>query len=276
MFRIGEFAQIAQVSGRQLRYYEQLGLLQPGYVDPETGYRHYHIRQLPRLNRILALKELGLTLDQIGPLLDNQVSPAELRGMLAMRRTQIEQSLRAEETRLRHIQSRIDQLDRGENGGCDVVLKSVPAMPYLSLRTECSDMEDAVRCIGEVARAGLARIRPGLRDKLVVASRNDGAAEALDLDIGFTLTRASNLSVRIADDRILTMGELPAVGTMATVVRSGPDYASHRAFGALGEWMEAQGYRIAGACREVFLEPIGQVPDADALVEIQFPVQPVD
>ena len=72
MFRIGEFAQIAQVSGRQLRFYDQLGLLQPAHIDAQTGYRYYSIRQLPRLNGILALKELGLSLEQIGPLLEGQ------------------------------------------------------------------------------------------------------------------------------------------------------------------------------------------------------------
>jgi DNA-binding transcriptional MerR regulator len=64
MFRIGEFAQIAQVSGRQLRFYDQLGLLRPAHTDQQTGYRYYSIRQLPLLNSILALKELGLSLEQ--------------------------------------------------------------------------------------------------------------------------------------------------------------------------------------------------------------------
>ena len=73
MFRIGEFAQIAQVSGRQLRFYDQLGLLRPAHIDQQTGYRYYTIRQLPRLNSILALKELGLSLEQIGPLLENEI-----------------------------------------------------------------------------------------------------------------------------------------------------------------------------------------------------------
>ncbi|MGA7070063.1 MerR family transcriptional regulator [Bradyrhizobium sp.] len=85
MFRIGEFAQIAQVSTRQLRFYDQLGLLQPVRADAQTGYRYYSIRQLPRLNSILALKELGLSLEQIGPLLKDAISAAELRGMLTMK-----------------------------------------------------------------------------------------------------------------------------------------------------------------------------------------------
>jgi len=107
MFRIGEFAQIAQVSTRQLRFYDQEGLLRPVKTDPQTGYRYYSARQLPRLNCILALKELGLSLEQIAPLLDGEMSAAELRGMLTMKRAQVERSLREEEVRLRHTESRI-------------------------------------------------------------------------------------------------------------------------------------------------------------------------
>src|ERR1700739_1765752 len=117
MFRIGEFAQIAQVSSRQLRFYDQLGLLQPAHTDSRTGYRYYSIRQLPRLNSILALQELGLSLEQIGPLLKDDISPAELRGMLIMKRAQVAQGLREKEVRLRHIESRIAQIDK--SGGIE-------------------------------------------------------------------------------------------------------------------------------------------------------------
>ena len=58
-----------------------LGLLKPAIVDRETGYRFYSAAQLPRLNRILVLKELGLSLEQIGRIIDDDVSPAELRAM---------------------------------------------------------------------------------------------------------------------------------------------------------------------------------------------------
>ena len=174
MFRIGEFAQIAQVSGRQLRFYDQLGLLQPAHTDPQTGYRYYSIRQLPRLNCILALKELGLSLEQIGPLLKNELSPAELRAMLTMKRAQLEQSLREEEARLRHIESRIAQIDRqGGIGDYDVVMKSVPATPFLSLRCACDGMDEVVRMVRTVAEDGSRQIRPALRDKLIVVARND-------------------------------------------------------------------------------------------------------
>lgn len=275
MFRIGEFAQIAQVSGRQLRFYDQLGLLQPAHTDPQTGYRYYSIRQLPQLNCILALKELGLSLEQIGPLLKEALSPTELRAMLTMKRAQLAQSLREEETRLRHIESRIAQIDRqGGIGDYDVVMKSMPSTPFLSLRCACDGMDEAVQMVRIVAEDGARQIRPTLRDKLVVVARNDRDDEKLDLEIGFSLTRPSNTSIRIAGDLVLRASELPAVETMATIVRPGTNAESHTSFGAIGMWIEANAYEIAGPCREVFLEPITGPPGFDgALVEIQFPVR---
>ena len=86
MFRIGEFSKIAQVSGRQLRHYDRLGLLTPEYTDPSSGYRYYTAQQLPRLNKILALKELGLSLSQIDRLLNEAISAEEIRGMLTMKK----------------------------------------------------------------------------------------------------------------------------------------------------------------------------------------------
>ena len=65
MFKIGDFSRIARVSCRLLRYYDEIGLLKPGSTERDTGYRYYSASQLPRLNRILVLKELGLSLEEI-------------------------------------------------------------------------------------------------------------------------------------------------------------------------------------------------------------------
>ena len=275
MFRIGEFAQIAQVSTRQLRHYDQLGLLRPDHTDQRSGYRYYSIRQLQRLNRILALKELGLSLDQIRPLLEGDIAAAELRGMLTMKRAQVEQSLQIEEARLRHIETRIAEIDRqGRMEGYDVVVKSVPAAPFLSLRQSFESMEDVPVVLCAIAEEGSRQIRPGLRDKLIVVARNDSEDEKLDLEMGFSLTRPSNASLRLSGGGLLLASELPAVATMATIVRPGTNAASHLSFAAIGSWIEANRYEIAGPCREVFLEPvIGQPGFAKALVEIQFPVR---
>ncbi|MFD6215421.1 MerR family transcriptional regulator, partial [Nocardia salmonicida] len=70
MFSIGDFARHGQVSVRMLRHYDAVGLLPPARVDAATGYRFYAAAQLARLNRLIALKELGFTLEQVGRMLE--------------------------------------------------------------------------------------------------------------------------------------------------------------------------------------------------------------
>jgi DNA-binding transcriptional MerR regulator len=274
MFRIGEFSRIARVSGRLLRYYDGIGLLSPRRIDPATGYRYYAADQLTRLNRILALKDLGLSLEQVAGMIDDKISTDEIRGMLMLRKAQLERSLSEEAARLRHIESRLQQIDEeGALSNYDVVVKSAPTQPYLAIRRTFPTMEDAIATVGDVARAVTARIPDSIRDPLVVVAYSDFEEEDLDLEIGFALTRPTNRAVALPDRSEMAMTELPGVDSLATVARRGPKHQSHLAFGALGLWMDANGYAMAGPSREVFLELPLQIPDQeDIVMEIQFPV----
>lgn len=91
MMTIGAFARLAQVSPRMLRHYDEIGLLVPATVDAANGYRGYEIAQLGRLHRLLALRDLGFTLEEIRPLLDDEVAVDELRGMLRLRQSEVAQ-----------------------------------------------------------------------------------------------------------------------------------------------------------------------------------------
>jgi DNA-binding transcriptional MerR regulator len=274
LFRIGEFSQIARVSARLLRYYDSIGLLRPQRIDPDTGYRYYSAGQLQQLNRILALKELGLSLDQVARMLDERVSAAEIRGMLALKKAELEQSLAEEAARLRHIESRLVQIEeQGSLGDYDVVLKSASALPILSTRAVYPNFDDAIAALRDVARAVRTQIAAAARENIIVVAHCDFDDENLDLEIGVTLTRAVNKPVRLPSGGQLVLAELPASSTLATIVRSGPLYQSHLAFGKLGVWMEANGYQIVGPCREVFLDmPFETSSQKDPAVEIQFPV----
>jgi DNA-binding transcriptional MerR regulator len=271
MFRIGEFSRIARVSGRLLRYYDSIGLLSPQHVDATTGYRHYTIGQLGRLNRILALKDLGLTLEQVARLIDDKVSTDEIRGMLLLRKAELEQSLSAEAARLRHIESRLQQIDeQGELKNYDVILKSAPAQPYLSTRRRFGGMDEVVALLRTIVQTVTAQVPAAWRNELIVVAHSDFDDEDLDLDIGFGLAKPINRSIALPDQTSMTIAELPAVDALATLVRRGPGEQSHIGFGALGLWMAANDYQIDGPSREVFLElPTG----ADAVMEIQFPVR---
>ena len=107
MFSIGEFARHGRVSVRMLRHYDAIGLLRPATVDPASGYRFYQAGQLADLNRLVALKDLGFTLQQVQAILAEQVSAAELRGMLRLRRAEIHAQIEAETARLARVGARL-------------------------------------------------------------------------------------------------------------------------------------------------------------------------
>jgi DNA-binding transcriptional MerR regulator len=273
MYKIGEFAQIAQVSGRLLRYYDSIGLLSPKRIDPATGYRHYTAAQLGDLNRILALKELGLSLDQVARFLRDGVSVEEIRGMLSLRKAELERSLDEEAIRLRQVESRLQQIDaHGHLGDYDVVVKAAPAQAFLSHRREFTGMDEAVAVLRDLVENAAPRIPESAREALVVVAHSAFERDMLDLEIGFTLTRPLAKPIATAAGLRLEAAELPPAPALATLVRRGPDYQSHLAFATLGLWMDANHYAIAGPSREIFLELPFRRPDQEAVVEIQFPV----
>ena len=273
MFRIGEFSKIAQVSGRQLRFYEQIGLLQPEHTDPQTGYRFYTAAQLPRLNRILALKELGFTLEEISPMLDSEISPDELRGMLTLKRSQVAHTVQEETARLKLIESRIEQIDRGSDpNGIDMVVKSIPAQPYLSVRKTIPDMPSSYalfqRVSTEVPRAVNANC---LGPLTVVMHLETFEWEQMDIEIGFVLQDKLAMAVTLSDGSELTVRVLHALPKAATAVRVGPIETGHGSYQAVGRWIEAHHMRLDGPSREVVL----QAPTAttDMVTEIQVPIE---
>lgn len=110
MFRIGDFSRIARVSARLLRFYDEIDLFKPAHADSQSGYRYYTVTQLAQLNRITVLKDLGFSLEQIRDILKTDISAAELRNMLLLRRNDVERTLTIEAQRLRHIETRIAQI----------------------------------------------------------------------------------------------------------------------------------------------------------------------
>jgi DNA-binding transcriptional MerR regulator len=278
MFRIGEFSKIAQVSGRLLRYYDEIGLLTPEFADPQTGYRYYSARQLPLLNRILVLKELGLSLEQISRLLDQGTSADEIRGMLTLRKAQIEQSVQAEMAQLHVVEARLQQIETyGQMQEPDVILKSVPAQQFLAWREVLPDM-DAVRRLVQRIHAVVPKElgQNSLGHIAVVIHFPIYEPEALDLEIGYLLTGKVSKSVRLSEERALAVQELPAIDTMATLVHIGKVSDSHHSYGVLGTWLEQNQWQIIGVGREILMQLPLQGKEDEAVIEIQLPVSRID
>ena len=135
MFKIGEFSKLGKVTIDTLRHYDALGLLKPANVDPFTGYRYYSAKQLVTLNRIAALKELGLALDEIVQVLNNNLTVDQLRGMLKMQQITTERELRSAQQRLDRVMARLLYLDQEDTmPNYEVNLKAVEALTVAAVR----------------------------------------------------------------------------------------------------------------------------------------------
>lgn len=87
MFKIGDFSRLSFVTVKTLHYYDEIGLLKPVKVDRFTGYRYYSADQLPRLNYIVALKNLGLSLEEIGTMISNNLTPTQMRDLFILKKS---------------------------------------------------------------------------------------------------------------------------------------------------------------------------------------------
>ncbi|MFJ2878342.1 MerR family transcriptional regulator [Streptomyces sp. NPDC086796] len=256
MFTIGDFARYGRVSARMLRHYDAIGLLPPDRTDPATGYRFYGAAQLARLNRIIALKDLGFTLQQVRAILDEQVGPEELRGMLRLRRAELEEAMRAAGARLAQVEARLRSIEsEGRMSMDDVVVRNVAAVRVAELAGTAAgyEPEDITPVIGPLydrlfpllGEAGVSPSGPGIA---YYEDAPEGGG-AVVVHAGVTVSAP----VGPLGDTGVTVVELPPFEA-ATIVHRGSMDGVLPTSQALARWIDANGYRSAGYAREVGLE----------------------
>ena len=273
MFTTGEFSKIARVSRRLLRHYRDIGLFLPADSDPQSGYNYYSIHQLPALNRILALRDLGFSLEQIQRTVSSDVSTDELRGMLQMRKAEIERSLLDELQKIRSIESRLEVLEQGIPD-LEVIIKSIPAQHYLSAQHICINAEHSLQLIGEMQRVLPAQVgSKNLGEMITMLHSEDFRVEDAPIEIGYILPKSKSFDpIELKDlDLIFAPRTLEAVETMATVaITQNPDFW-HQGTTAIGHWMDTHGYKMNGSQREVWYSNPSSSAE-ELMVELQIPV----
>jgi DNA-binding transcriptional MerR regulator len=252
MLSIGEFAQLGQVSPRTLRHYNDDGLLVPARIDPTTGYHSYQITQLARLHRIVALRDLGFGLDQIGALVDGDLSGEALRGMLRLRQAQIESTVAEEQARLRRVEARLRFLERSNTMAVpDVVVKMTQPLTVAEATGVAPGfgpvLNKTFQALVPRVLEHLRRVdtRPGMMVGWYEEPRDDGSVVA---HVGFEI-----------DDQAVASGDGVSVLTLpvvevASVVHHGAMEDVVPVYEALVQWIEDSGYRLAGRSRELYLE----------------------
>jgi DNA-binding transcriptional MerR regulator/effector-binding domain-containing protein len=279
MFSIGDFAGLGRVSVRMLRHYDAIGLLRPAHVDPHSGYRYYTAEQLRLLNRVIALKDLGFTLHQVQAMIEDKVDVGELRGMLRLRRAELEERVDQDRIRLAQVDARLRMIEsEGHMDTGDVILKSIPATRVAMLSGTATSYDHPTsitenlsplypRLMELMEKHGVAitgtpiayylpaPTGPGDETISVHAAFPIGAVEP-DADLGFDVV------------------DLPAVEHAATALHQGSMSEAFRTGEKIANWIGDNGYRTVGPgfAREVYLDcPPGEFDKW--VTEMQVPVR---
>lgn len=272
MFVIGEFARHGRVSVRMLRHYDAIGLLEPMWIDPASAYRFYDASQLSRLNRIVALKNLGFTLQQVASMLDDQLSIAELQGMLKLRQAELQQQIATDTARLAQVRARLLAIEGEANQIAPVLVKRIEPVRVAELTGTAVGYEPQFitpviqRMYRELPRqlcnAGITVTGPG------VAHYEDADGDTGAIKVYAALPIADQPATSHGFD-VVCLGEIPAA---ATLIHHGSMDNVLVGMQALARWIDVSGYESLGYPREVTLK-LSDNRD-DWVTELQEPIAP--
>ncbi|HEX2915895.1 MAG TPA: MerR family transcriptional regulator [Chloroflexia bacterium] len=274
MFKIGEFARLGQVSIRTLHHYEDLGLLKPQEIDSFTGYRYYSTTQLPRLNRILALKELGLSLEQIGLMLDRELTTEQLKGMLLLKQAEFQEQLEQIRLHLKRLENWLAQLESGGiemalTGNYEVTLKKVEPMLVASIRQKVPQYGILSGLFGELrsylAQFGFTKVRPSM--VLWHFSQDN------DPEQGFEVEVIEQLEYAVPGNERVKVYELPQLDLVASVTYQGSFETANQAYQALGSWVEEKDFQNFGSTRQIHHVFDPNLDPSAFVTEFQMPVE---
>lgn len=278
MFKIGEFSRLGQVTIETLRHYDAVGILKPEKVDPFTGYRYYSAKQLRALNRILALKELGFSLEEIARILQDNLSDDELRGMLKMQLVATEREMEAVQSRLNLVKARLQYLKLEDDMiAYEVTLKSVDAHTVAAIREVVPDVEQVpARCnaLFDTIAQWMAANKIPFGPPVTTYYNESYTRQDVDLECAFILPEPEAAAKAGHPQAPIEVRQIAAVPNVAVTIVTDDFYNKVEgltpAYNALGKWIEANNYKIAGPPRELFH---GSPDSGDLTAEIQFPVE---
>ena len=237
-----------------LRQENAIGLLKPEYVDWVTGHRSYEALQLSRLNRIVALKDLGFTLEQVRSILDDEVSGEELRGMLRLRQAELQAQIATDTTRLARVETRLQTIEReGSMPADDVQIKQVPGVRVAELTGTAASFEP------ESISPVIGPLYDELRDRLGhtrLIPTGPAIAYYEDSPHGDGIVVHATLPVDTAlgENRNFAVVDLPEIEQAATIVHRGNMDNVMPTIQTLARWIDANGYCSAGYNRELYIE----------------------
>jgi len=265
MYRIGEFSTLSKTTIKTLRYYEKEKLLIPSFVDEETSYRFYETMQLLELSKIVSLRQIGLSIDNIRNILNG----ADLKEVLSLRKKELEIEMSISEDQL----SRINYLLEGRKMKYEVIVKELPeyvvyykkgvikdysAITDFILRSaeECKKTNPDIKCIEP--------------DYCYVSYLDE---EYKERDI--TIMYAQAVTEMCVENETIKFKKLEPISAVCVYHKGAYDKLGD-AYSFITKWIEDNNYEIIETPRERYIDGIwNKDNDEDWLTEIQFPVRKI-
>ena len=255
MFKIGDFSRLCRTTVRTLRYYDEIGLLKPVKIDNYTGYRYYSVDQLPRLNRIAMLKSLGLSLDDIRELLDNDLPTDHIKQLL-------------------QVEAWLDKINKGDKMPTDIAIqeKDVPELQVIS-RRETGTYETTIDKLADELMEQINRPenqgRVTITGPVMMLCHEEEYKEG-DADIEIVVPVSGAVTVENPSFEIKT---LPRCRVLSFIHRGAYNsyYDIAYVYAQIYKYAEENNLELIPPDREVYLNNREEVPEDDLLTEIQFP-----
>jgi DNA-binding transcriptional MerR regulator len=277
MLKIGEFSRLSQVTVKTLHHYDEIGLLKPASVDRFTGYRYYSVEQLPRTHRIMALKELGLSLEQIALMLGEEVSSEQIRGMLRLQQAEIQQRVREEQARLAQVEFRLRMIElEDEMPELDVIVKQIPPTRALALRGSIKP-QDLVH-FGQVLEQALAQhnIKP-VGAGVEIHYEEEYRFDWQDVEIALPVDDIEIDEIPLESYGVARVTTVPGLEKAATYIHHGRPDKIPETFSILQRWVVDNGYRLCGTYRLVHHRgPTEHAEYEDWITELQHEIEPAE
>ena len=265
MLTIGEFSKISRVSAKTLRYYDQIGLLKPGYVSSESGYRYYEATQLRDMLLITRLKQYQFSLPEIASVLAKKDDDYLVR-MIQDKEGQFLSQISSQQHILLQMEQDIKKIERREDiMQTNYLIKTVEFQQknIYSLRQMMS-LKDFGEVFGKLF-AGLSKnsYTPAGPCLGIYHDEESFNREHSDIEVGIIVAQNSGENIRKLD---------PGFCCFAEHVGPYDDFSA--CYTALVEWIEREGYTISGPPIELYVKGCeDNVLPSEYVTEIYFPIK---
>lgn len=271
MLKIGDFSKFSRVSVKTLRYYDEIGLLKPISVDDLTGYRYYSAEQVTRLHRIVGLKDLGLSLEEISQILKDNLRTDQIIELLHIKQKETLERLRLEETRLKKVEEWLKKVEKeGIMPEYDVVIKRIDKSTVVSLREIIPNYQGIFKLFNEMCSYVFRINAQFAGSAMAIYYDHEYREKDVDVEVAVPVQKTVPVAGKIK------ITEIPAIDQAASLIHKGSYENFPQAYKALLTWVESNGYQIIGPNREIYLkgpDQFGRGNPEEYITEIQIPVK---